>query len=221
VSALLDVYNRAGQSPRSIVEHVRPGGVVAFQEPELAPWLGYVTCGSTPLAHQIYKWASAAFGSTGVDSSMSSVLYAAYRAAVGRAAEWCSVRRWAALLAGQGTTWSLQHASSMSVLVAEGPQPAGGEQALRVRSRPGRQPTPHCQSATRGGDVLRDGSHARGEDAPSKTAACAVAGKNTYSRRRWWSKAVVCAPSPVLTCCATPSVRVSSTSTTPGTPIAT
>src|SRR5438132_1001654 len=72
---------------RPIVEHVRPGGVVDFQEPELAPWLGYVTCGSTPLAHQIYKWASAAFESTGVHSSMSSVLYAAYRGRFGRAAD--------------------------------------------------------------------------------------------------------------------------------------
>jgi hypothetical protein len=69
------------QALRSIAERVRPGGVIAFQESDSAPLFGYLAAGSTPLTNQLWAWLYAAFEHTGVQTSMGSALYAAYREA--------------------------------------------------------------------------------------------------------------------------------------------
>ena len=54
--------------PRSIVNHLRPGGIVAFQEPDFTQ--GPYADPPSSLVDQIWKWISVAFRESGADTEM-------------------------------------------------------------------------------------------------------------------------------------------------------
>ena len=81
VGRLVLMYTAApGEALKSIADHVRPGGVIAFQEWDLAPVLGYSAAGS-PYAHQLWTWASMVFERTGAHAYMGAELYTAFQEA--------------------------------------------------------------------------------------------------------------------------------------------
>jgi SAM-dependent methyltransferase len=63
---------------QSVLEHVRPGGIVAFAEPEFSCVLGFTEAGPSRLSHTLWEWANTAFDSSGSFPNMSLELYRAF-----------------------------------------------------------------------------------------------------------------------------------------------
>lgn len=84
---------------RRLIEHLRPGGVVAFQEFDLSPQ-GDFFYPSSPLWEQVYAWIMHAFQHTGAERRMGAKLYSTfleaglsapalrYEAAIGTGPDW-------------------------------------------------------------------------------------------------------------------------------------
>jgi SAM-dependent methyltransferase len=67
---------------RRLAAHVKPGGIVAFQEVELGPSLAYLSSpGQSAWVAQRWRWADAAFRATGMDTSSGFGLHRAFQAA--------------------------------------------------------------------------------------------------------------------------------------------
>jgi ubiquinone/menaquinone biosynthesis C-methylase UbiE len=63
---------------QGIVEHVRPGGVVAFMEAEFSVVLGYLRAGSSDLLPKAWEWADQVFRQSGAQTSMAPQLFQAF-----------------------------------------------------------------------------------------------------------------------------------------------
>ena len=65
---------------QSVLEHVRPGGIVAFAEPEFSCVLGFTEAGPSQLNRTFWGWANTTFVSSGSFPNMSLELYRAFNA---------------------------------------------------------------------------------------------------------------------------------------------
>jgi len=65
---------------RSAVRHVRPGGVIAFAEPEFSCVLGFHQAGSSVVMRNLWEWANEAFVRSGSFTGMSTELFRAFKA---------------------------------------------------------------------------------------------------------------------------------------------
>jgi ubiquinone/menaquinone biosynthesis C-methylase UbiE len=66
---------------RAIVEHVKPGGIVAFAEAEFATAVDYQRAAGSSLNRSLWEWATHAFTVAGAHTAMAGPLYRAFVAA--------------------------------------------------------------------------------------------------------------------------------------------
>lgn len=83
VGRLVLMYvNNPGTALRTLVEPLKPGGIVAFSEPDCQLWLDYAAaCSETTILHQVVTWGMAVFERSGATARMGPQLFRLYRAA--------------------------------------------------------------------------------------------------------------------------------------------
>jgi hypothetical protein len=71
-----------GQALRILADHVRPGGIIAFQEIELGPFTAYFRNGALgDLGAKLWSWMDEVFRRSGANPSMGFGLYRAFQEA--------------------------------------------------------------------------------------------------------------------------------------------
>ena len=92
---------------RAVVANVRPDGVVAFQEPDLAPLFGYTTAGSTPLRIRCIHGSPTPSGTPGRTRWWARPYMLLSSRPVWVSRIWICTLPWGAVPNGVGTAWLL------------------------------------------------------------------------------------------------------------------